>query len=112
MLEAPVLYPKPDTWLSCLFLEKCVIPGVNINSKNLESKRCESKAPGTEAKSFYILQPSRVASNQKCFLEVWAFSFDLKYEQDNVNVMNSVLEDGCGKVQVGPGEWMCEKEAQ
>lgn len=57
MLEAPVLYPKPDTWFSCLFLEKCVIPGVNINSKNLELKRCESKAPGTEAKISIFYNP-------------------------------------------------------
>lgn len=29
-----------------------------------------------------------------------------------MNAMNSVLEDGCGKLQVAPGEWMYEKESQ
>lgn len=112
MLGVPVLYQKPDTWLCCLSLEKFVIPGVNTDSKNSELKRYESKSTGTEVRIFYILQPSRVTSTQKVFLEEWAFSLYLKDEQDYMNAMNSGLEDGCGKIQVGPGEWRCEREAQ
>lgn len=29
-----------------------------------------------------------------------------------MNAMNSGLEDGCGKMQVGPEEWRCEREDQ